>query len=38
MESYRLYTVIPRIIDFLENLNNWYIKLNRGRLRGEKGE
>jgi isoleucyl-tRNA synthetase len=38
MESYKLYNVIPRVLEFLENLNNWYIKLNRPRIRGEKGE
>jgi isoleucyl-tRNA synthetase len=38
MESYRLYNVVPRVMEFLESLTNWYIKLNRPRIRGEKGE
>lgn len=38
MEAYRLYNVVPRVMEFLESLTNWYIKLNRPRIRGEKGE
>jgi len=37
MEGYRLYTVIPKLLGFIEHLTNWYIKLNRGRLKGEEG-
>ena len=35
MAAYRLYTVVPRLIKFIENLTNWYVRLNRARLRGE---
>jgi len=32
MEAYRLFTTVPRILAFVEQLTNWYIKLNRPRL------
>lgn len=35
MEKYRLYTVVPKLLSFLENLTNWYVRLNRMRLKGE---
>lgn len=35
MEKYRLYTVVPKLLSFLENLTNWYVRLNRLRLKGE---
>ena len=35
MESYRLYNVVPQLFDFIEDLTNWYIRLNRGRFWGE---
>lgn len=34
MGAYRLYTVVPRLLHFLEELTNWYLRLNRGRLKG----
>ncbi len=34
MENYRLYTVVPRLLKFLEQLTNWYVRLNRSRLKG----
>lgn len=37
MEKYHLYNVVPRLIHFLENLTNWYIRLNRNRLKGDYG-
>jgi len=37
MGGYRLYTVIPKLLKFIENLTNWYVKLNRSRLKGEAG-
>jgi len=37
MEAYRLYTVVPRLLSFLDNLTNWYIRLNRDRMRGNDG-
>ncbi|MGE0622324.1 MAG: isoleucine--tRNA ligase [Pseudomonadales bacterium] len=35
MEAYRLYNVVPQLFDFIENLTNWYIRLNRSRFWGE---
>lgn len=35
MEKYKLYTVVPKLINFLENLTNWFVRLNRDRLKGE---
>jgi len=37
MTSYRLYTVIPRLVKFIDNLTNWYVRMNRRRLKGEGG-
>lgn len=38
MERYRLYTVVPELLAFLENLTNWYVRLNRPRIKGESGQ
>ena len=35
MEGYRLYNVVPALFAFIEDLTNWYIRLNRGRFWGE---
>lgn len=35
MAAYRLYTVIPELINFLNQLTNWYVRLNRDRMRGQ---
>lgn len=35
MEAYRLYNVVPELFDFIEDLTNWYIRLNRSRFWGE---
>ncbi len=32
MEAYRLYTVVPRLVAFIDDLTNWYIRLNRARF------
>jgi isoleucyl-tRNA synthetase len=32
MRAYRLYTVVPALFDFIEDLTNWYIRLNRARF------
>ncbi|MFT4633427.1 MAG: isoleucyl-tRNA synthetase [Candidatus Azotimanducaceae bacterium] len=32
MENYRLYNVVPALFEFIEELTNWYIRLNRGRF------
>jgi len=38
MEGYRLYTVVPRLVSFINNLTNWYVRLNRARLKGSDGD
>ena len=35
MEAYRLYSVLPPCLRFLESLTNMYIRFNRRRLKGE---
>lgn len=37
MGAYRLYTVMPRLVKFVDNLTNWYVRMNRRRLKGENG-
>ncbi|KAI9800293.1 MAG: isoleucine--tRNA ligase [Piccolia ochrophora] len=37
MAGYRLYTVVPRLLDLIDNLTNWYIRFNRKRLKGGDG-
>jgi len=37
MLAYRLYTVVPRLTNFLEDLTNWYVRCNRDRMRGNNG-
>ncbi|KAF2840079.1 isoleucyl-tRNA synthetase [Patellaria atrata CBS 101060] len=37
MEGYRLYTVVPRLLELIDNTTNWYIRFNRRRLKGEYG-
>uniref|UniRef100_A0A1B6DSJ0 Isoleucine--tRNA ligase, cytoplasmic n=1 Tax=Clastoptera arizonana TaxID=38151 RepID=A0A1B6DSJ0_9HEMI len=37
MSAYRLYTVVPRLVQFIDNLTNWYVRMNRKRLKGENG-
>ena len=32
MEGYRLYNVVPALFEFIEDLTNWYIRLNRARF------
>ena len=34
MVAYRLYTVVPRLVKFVDNLTNWYVRMNRRRLKG----
>jgi isoleucyl-tRNA synthetase len=38
MESYKLYQVVKPLLSFLEKLSNWYVRLNRPRMKGEEGE
>jgi isoleucyl-tRNA synthetase len=35
MSMYRLYTVVPKLLKFLRDLTNWYVRLNRQRLKGD---
>jgi len=37
MAAYRLYTVTPRLVRFINDLTNWYVRLNRRRLKGIEG-
>ncbi len=34
MRYYRLYNVVPELFEFIEDLTNWYIRLNRTRFWG----
>lgn len=38
MKAYRLYTVVPRLIEFIDELSKWYVRLNRFRVKGEFGD
>lgn len=35
MEEYKLYNVVPALFNFIEDLTNWYIRLNRSRFWGD---
>ncbi|RHY02101.1 hypothetical protein DYB36_005671 [Aphanomyces astaci] len=37
MAAYRLYTVVPRLVGFIDQLTKWYVRLNRNRLKGAEG-
>ncbi len=37
MDNYRLYNVVKHMLQFLEELTNWYVRLNRSRMKGEDG-
>lgn len=37
VSGYRLYTVVPRLLELIDNTTNWYIRFNRRRLKGENG-
>uniref|UniRef100_A0AAQ4PTR5 Isoleucine--tRNA ligase, cytoplasmic n=1 Tax=Gasterosteus aculeatus aculeatus TaxID=481459 RepID=A0AAQ4PTR5_GASAC len=37
MDAYHLYTVVPRLVKFVDMLTNWYVRTNRRRLKGESG-
>jgi len=37
MASYRLYTVVPRLLGLIDSTTNWYIRFNRTRLKGAFG-
>lgn len=38
MKLYHLYNVVPRLTKFIDYLTNWYVRMNRKRLKGEEGE
>ena len=38
MAAYRLYTVMPALVRYVTQLTNWYVRLNRDRLKGLEGE
>ncbi|GFQ88815.1 isoleucine--tRNA ligase, cytoplasmic [Trichonephila clavata] len=38
MKAYRLYTVVPKLVKFVDHLTNWYVRMNRQRLKGDGGE
>src|SRR5690606_7052223 len=37
MEAYKLYTVMPRFLEMIDNTTNWFIRFNRKRLKGANG-
>ena len=37
MEVYHLYSVLPKILTFVDHLSRWYIRLDKGRGKGERG-
>lgn len=37
MEEYRLYTVVPYLVKFIDSLTNIYVRYNRKRLKGKNG-
>ena len=38
MAAYRLYAVMPALVKYVTQLTNWYVRLNRERLKGMEGE
>jgi isoleucyl-tRNA synthetase len=38
MEKYHLYAVVPEVLSFVDDLTNWYIRLNRRRFWGKGGD
>lgn len=38
MAAYKLYNVTPRLVKFVDNLTNWYVRFNRRRLKGDGGK
>lgn len=37
MQAYKLYTVVPHLVKYIDNLTNWYVRMNRRRIKGESG-
>ncbi|KAL3285144.1 hypothetical protein HHI36_019265 [Cryptolaemus montrouzieri] len=38
MGLYHLYNVVPRLTKFVDYLTNWYVRMNRKRLKGDTGK
>lgn len=38
MELYHLFNVIPRLTKYVDYLTNWYVRMNRKRLKGDSGK
>ncbi|KHJ41785.1 isoleucine--tRNA ligase [Trichuris suis] len=38
MKAYRLFTVVPALVRYVNVLTNWYVRMNRKRLKGDQGE
>lgn len=34
MKAYKLYAVLPKLLSFIDSLTDWYVRLNRPRLKG----
>lgn len=34
MEAYRLYAVVPKLLTMIDQLTNWFVRMNRKRLKG----
>ncbi|EDS42217.1 isoleucyl tRNA synthetase [Culex quinquefasciatus] len=37
MKAYHLYTIVPRLTKFIDQLTDWYVHMNRKRIKGEFG-
>ena len=37
MDTYHLDNVVKPLLSFLDQLTNWYVRLNRTRMKGEEG-
>ncbi|OAD56222.1 Isoleucine--tRNA ligase, cytoplasmic [Eufriesea mexicana] len=37
MHAYKLYTVVPHLVKYIHNLTNWYVRMNRKRIKGDYG-
>ena len=38
MSAYRLYTVVPRLLAFMDDLTNWHLRMSRNRCKGKDGQ
>uniref|UniRef100_A0A914VF94 Isoleucine--tRNA ligase, cytoplasmic n=1 Tax=Plectus sambesii TaxID=2011161 RepID=A0A914VF94_9BILA len=38
MAAYHLYAVVPPLVKYFETLTNWYVRMNRKRIKGDSGE